>query len=143
MDGQQEIRVPEKVLRLKPSIRQYAEVDVSKYTLPGSRGVRPYEDGGRVWIDPYIDSAKEREFTEAWEELQSAAPDSAEEKSAWDLLTGLLDEHVWGFNLTDKFGQPLPQPGEPGCWDAVPSWFMAHLMQELAGGESPGERRRG
>ena len=131
-----ESRVPDKVQQLKPSLRQYAAMDVSGYRLPGRRGVKPYADGGRVWVDPYLDSETERQIQAMWERIGENEDDT----DAWAVLTELLDDCVWGFdNLTDKWGVPLPQPGAAGCWDAVPSHFMAHLIRQLAGGESEGE----
>lgn len=125
---------PDKVARLKPSLRAAAELDVSDWKIPGKRGVTPYE-GECVWLDPYIDSATERELVRARDEL-GEDPDNEE---AFEFMCERLDELVWGWNLTDKFGEALPQPGEPGVWDAVPSWFVAHLLTELAGAESEGE----
>jgi len=128
------MQYPARVEKLKPSLREAARLDVGQYTLPGKRGVRPYE-GQTVWLDPYIDSQTERRI----QSLQDALGDDPENADVWATLCATMDEIVWGWNITDKFDNPIPQPGDEGCWDAVPSWFMAHLIQEAAGVETEGE----
>jgi len=118
---------PERVKRLKPSLRAAAQLDMSGYTIgTKARQVHPYE-GETVWLDPYLDSSTELALTKAYEAL-GESPDN---EAAFAFMCGLLDRTLWGWTLTDKEGQPLPQPGQPGVWEAVPSRTVLYLVNEL------------
>lgn len=129
---------PERVSRLKPSLRAAAELDAGAFVLPGERRVKPYE-GELVWLDPYLDSETELQLME----LQDRLGEDPDNKAAFEALCDLLDVHVFGWTCTDKFGEPLPQPGTAGCWDRAPSRFVIWLINELLGVESEGEGQGG
>lgn len=110
-------------------------VDMSAFEI-ATRGrvVKPY-DGEQVWLEPYIDSATELKLMKARDELG----DDPDNQDAFALMCSVLADLTLGWNLTDKFGQALPQPDTGDVMMALPSRAVLFLLNEALGIEPEGE----
>lgn len=109
-------------------------IDMTAFVIrTRGREVKPYE-GERVWLEPYIDSATELKLTQARDEL-GENPDN---ETAFHMLCQVLADLTLGWDLTDKYGQPLPPPDTPDAFMALPSRAVLFLINEALGVEPEG-----
>lgn len=128
--------IPESVRELKPSLRKQAALDMSRCRRKtAGRMTIPFE-GEIVWLDPYVSADEELKLAEA----QRALGDSPENEEAFEMICKQLSQMIFGWTLTDKWGQPLPQPEEPDVIRQLPAWVVLFLLSEAIGaGETPGK----
>lgn len=129
--------LPPQVEALKPALRKASAVNMSgcRRKTPG-RVVVPY-DGEMVWLDPYLESDREMELAHARDEIVEG--DEASAEGAFRFACDTLADLIFGWNLTDKFGEPLPQPDSGDAIGRLPSYVVLFLMNEALGVESEGE----
>lgn len=109
-------------------------VDMTAFEIvTRGRTIRPY-DGESVWLEPYIDSSTELKLMRAREELG----ENPENEAAFEMMCQVLADMTLGWNLTDKFGQPLPPPDTAEAFMALPSRAVLFLLNEALGIEPEG-----
>lgn len=114
-------------------------VDMSAFVIKtAGREVKPY-DGEHVWLKPYMDSRTELEMVKARDAL-GENPDNA---TAFDLLCDTLAKLTLGWDLTDEYGDPLPEPKDADTFKALPSRAVFFLLNEALGVEQPGKDASG
>lgn len=114
------------------------------------RTIVPYA-GESVWMEPYIDAEAELRLAEARDALQRRQDEVQRLKDAGeqvpdDLRVGMdenlrmiaevLAEYTLGWDLTDKYGEPLGQPASAEAFLKLPSRALLFLMNEALGVES-------
>ena len=107
-------------------------VDMGAFKIVSKTRTTVPFDGESVWLEPYMSSETELALAEARDSLGEDAEDTA----SFNMMTDTLADLVLGHNLSDKYGEPIPQFVDGAAVRKhLPSRAVLFLMEEVIGGE--------
>lgn len=111
------------------------EIKLDDVEVTGLGGItRRLFVGQSVWVDPFPDGEHLEGLQAAYARIQTATS-AMENEEAVGIMHDCLSNLVVAWNVTDKYGEPLPQPfGNPAAFERMhPNAEVALLNRVLQG----------